>query len=111
MGPLNSGRSHQAAAGLAPRQPAIQVSSDRAEALADKLDITFDPRTRETAVARGAAMARLPLWELVGRNRKSPARHSCPATQLRLRDWGSAGEPAPRSRVIALGRIRSCAGR
>lgn len=43
MGPLNSGRSHQAAAGLAPRQPAIQVSSDRAEALADTLDITFDP--------------------------------------------------------------------
>ena len=107
MGPLNSGRSHQAAAGLAPRQPAIQVSSDRAEALADKLDITFDPgrarlpspagqrwldcRFGSSSAETGSLLPGIPA-----------PRHSSAF------DWGSVGEPAPPSRVIALGRIRSC---
>ena len=75
MGPLNSGRSHQAAARLAPRQPAIQVSSDRAEALADKLDITFDPPdARDCRRPRGSDGSTAAL----GARRPKPE-VSCPA--------------------------------
>ena len=50
-----------------------------------RLDPCPKTSTRFRFVAHGAVMARLLLWELVGQNRKSPARHSSPATQLSLR--------------------------
>jgi hypothetical protein len=40
---------------------------------------------RLPVVAHGAVISRLPLGELVGPRADSPARRSCPATQLRLR--------------------------